>query len=157
MGLSRTKTYKAWYGMLYRCNNSKNDSYHCYGGRGITVCSRWLTFANFLADMGEAPVGLSLDRIDNDGNYEPGNCRWATLQEQAANRAAHHHRPRDPRTMCIKGLHELTPDNTYLHCGDRLCKACRLANQRRNYKYRDQKEYLRDYYHRRKQAQLVLS
>lgn len=79
-------TYKSWAGMLTRCRNSKQRGYHNYGGRGITVCKRWLTFTNFLADMGERPLGTSLDRIDNDGNYEPNNCRWATTKEQSINK-----------------------------------------------------------------------
>jgi len=84
--MNSKKTYLAWNSMLYRCLNRNSDSYDRYGGRGIGVCERWMTFANFLADMGEAPAGMSLDRINNDGNYEPGNCRWATWHQQAANR-----------------------------------------------------------------------
>jgi hypothetical protein len=71
--------------MLQRCNNQNFHQYKDYGGRGITVCERWRKFENFLADMGEPPEGMSLDRINNDGNYEPGNCRWATKLEQRAN------------------------------------------------------------------------
>lgn len=82
-----TPTYHVWQGMLARCGNPNNRAYSYYGGRGISVCDRWLSFPNFLADMGEKPDGLSIDRFpNNDGNYEPGNCRWATVDEQAHNR-----------------------------------------------------------------------
>lgn len=84
---SYTLTYRAWGAMKSRCMNPANRRYHCYGERGIRVCDRWLTFENFLADMGRKPKGKSLDRINNDGNYEPGNCRWATPLEQGNNRS----------------------------------------------------------------------
>lgn len=84
-GLS--KEYNAWVRMKQRCFNPKAPRFERWGGRGITVCDRWRnSFENFLADMGRSPPGTSLDREDNDGNYEPGNCRWATPKEQAANR-----------------------------------------------------------------------
>jgi hypothetical protein len=83
-----TPTYRSYRDMLNRCYYEKHNRYPRYGGRGITVCSRWLeSFDNFMDDMGARPTGLQLDRKDNDGHYEPDNCRWATSSEQALNRS----------------------------------------------------------------------
>ncbi len=81
------KTYRAWQSMIDRCTNRNVPNYRHYGGRGIEVCDRWRTsFENFLADMGDSPgPGFSLDRINNDGHYEPSNCRWATARQQRIN------------------------------------------------------------------------
>lgn len=90
-GLSKTSEYHTLRGMIDRCSNPKCKAYKYYGGRGIQVCDRWKNpvdgLQNFISDMGKKPLpDLSIDRIDNDGNYEPGNCRWATQEEQQKNK-----------------------------------------------------------------------
>jgi hypothetical protein len=82
-GMTDSRAYHSWCAMRARCENPKNKDFHSYGGRGIKVCERWGSFENFLADMGEPPVGLTLDRIKTDGHYHPGNCRWANSFTQA--------------------------------------------------------------------------
>lgn len=84
-GKSRSFTYNVWCKMKERCSNPKLKCWENYGGRGIKVCDRWMKFENFLEDMGEGPTWMSIDRINNDGNYEPGNCWWATPKQQRAN------------------------------------------------------------------------
>ena len=84
---SVTSTYRTWQQMKRRCFNPANHNYKYYGGRGVVVCDRWReSFEAFLEDMGERPSGHTIDRINSDGNYEPGNCRWATPTEQRRNR-----------------------------------------------------------------------
>jgi hypothetical protein len=78
--------YQVWKAMKRRCHYKKDKHYQDYGGRGITICERWLKFENFIKDMGTCPEGKSLDRINNSGIYEPSNCRWATTSEQQSNK-----------------------------------------------------------------------
>lgn len=81
-----TVEYEAWKNMRRRCTEPTNKRWESYGGRGITVCDRWQSFENFYNDIGPRPPGHTLDRTDNDGNYEPGNCTWATRSQQNKNR-----------------------------------------------------------------------
>lgn len=102
-GLSHSPEYRVWLSMIQRCTNPKRNGYGRYGGRGILVCDRWSAFENFLSDMGPRPsLQHSLDRIDGDGNYEPGNCRWATQVEQMRNMHRNVRLTFDGRTQCVR-------------------------------------------------------
>lgn len=92
-------TYSSWLSMRARCNRPTASDYGRYGGRGITVCERWESFQDFIADMGERPAGTSIDRIDVNGNYEPANCRWATSVEQGRNRRNTKLEPHEPEQI----------------------------------------------------------
>ncbi len=91
-----SREFTTWRGMRERCRHPGNPAYANYGGRGIRVCERWEVFENFLADMGPRPARHTLDRIDNDGNYEPSNCRWATYSEQLLNTRRSRRKNRSP-------------------------------------------------------------
>lgn len=101
-GMTGTPTHRIWVGMVRRCYDHQATSYQRYGAKGVRVCDRWRnSFENFLSDMGERPGGMTLDRIDNSRGYEPGNCRWATVAEQARNRTDNHSLTFNGRTMVM--------------------------------------------------------
>ena len=110
-GMTRTRTYRAWGDMKTRCTNPAANGYQHYGGRGIVVCARWLdSFEAFLEDMGEKPAGhrISVERLNNDGNYEPGNCVWATQKQQTRNKRNSRMITHDGRTQCLAAWSEET-------------------------------------------------
>lgn len=136
-GKTRHPLYLIYNDLKRRCQNPNHPRYADYGGRGISIAPEWAEdFWQFVADVGERPEGItpagralySIDRIDNDGNYEPGNVRWATQSEQSLNT-----RPRELLTVCRRG-HEMTEENTYRNpnSGERKCRACsRILDARR--------------------------
>jgi hypothetical protein len=119
---AETRTNRIWRGMVTRCTNQRSKHWLKYGARGIVVCDRWRDFRNFLADMGEAPQGQSIERIDNNGPYAPENCRWATTAEQASNKRNNRYLTVGGRTQTLaqwereSGVHRKTITSR-LKCG----------------------------------------
>lgn len=106
-GYKPTPTYVAWKCMHKRCSNPSPREFPNYKGRGISVCQRWSDYENFVADMGEKPPGLTLERVDNDGNYGPGNCVWATPKEQSRNRRVVHKMEWEGRSVAVSAVCEI--------------------------------------------------
>lgn len=131
----RHPEYGVWAKMHSRCRDLHSPDYANYGGRGITVCDRWIDFAVFISDMGPRPTPKhTIERIDNNSGYSPDNCRWATRKEQSQNR-----RPRALKGLCLRG-HEMSEANVYKRPdGKRGCRTCRRMN-------------MREYYSRQKEA-----
>ena len=108
-GMSGSYVYGCWLAMKDRCGRKSHPHYARYGGRGIAICKPWLSFENFYADMGDPPsTQHSIDRIDNDGPYEPGNCRWVTAKQQARNRCNNRLLTHNGKTLCLAGWSEST-------------------------------------------------
>lgn len=115
-GKSGTKTHSVWKSMRRRCDSPSQESYPLYGGRGISVCERWKSYENFLADMGEKPDGYSIEREDVNGNYEPGNCTWIPLARQQHNKRTSRFLTHCGETMTMADWASKTKLTTTLIC-----------------------------------------
>lgn len=148
-GMSRTSIYKIWTAMLQRCENQKCSAYKHYGERGIQVCERWHKFENFFEDMGERPQSKTLDRIDNEGNYEPKNCRWISHKENCNNKGY----GGLSYTLAYKSWHKMMQDcykklsKSYSKYGAKNIKVC--------IRWQEFKKFYKDMGERRKDQTLL--
>lgn len=111
-GMTRSRAHSSWVQMHQRCSNPNHKNYDRYGKRGITVCARWNDFEQFLSDMGQPPEGMTIDRKDNNGNYDPENCRWATRKEQSRNTSRNLLITAFGKTQCVSEWVEQFPVST---------------------------------------------
>lgn len=112
-GKARSGAANSWYLMVARCTNPDNPNYAQYGGRGITICDRWMDLNNFIADMGERPPKATIDRIDVNGSYSPENCRWASRKQQCNNNRRNRHVTYNGKQLTIGELADLTGKNYF--------------------------------------------
>ena len=120
-GMAGTKTYHVWHSMIQRCINKNDVAWSRYGGRGIKVCKRWRKFKGFFEDMGEAPEGLEIDRINNNGNYELSNCRWVTRIQNHRNKSNNRIITFNGKTKCVTGWADelgIKPSTIYARIND---------------------------------------
>jgi len=139
-GMKGTKIYEVWHAMKARCHRPKHKFYPRYGGRGITVCERWLDFKNFFADMGDVPEGMTLERLDNDKGYYKDNCEWATQKGQTRNRSNNKMVTYNGKTKCLQawadqlGMNKRTLRERIVRSGWSIEKALTTPVETRTYK-----------------------
>jgi hypothetical protein len=141
-----TREYNSWRSMIMRCNRKTNHNYIYYGNRGISVCDRWInSFDNFIEDMGKRPKGMTLDRINNDGNYEPSNCRWETIEKQNNNKKGCYNDEFSGRKDLDKNQKRMMRKRRDGLCV--YCKEPRFKGGLCESHYTESRQYQKQYYH----------